>query len=147
MILQGKAETIDAYNAAMDGELRHALLQLGVVTGTETERKFRELDGDWWNSKRRVPDKFLVLKRNYNLDHNRLPTPVSYEKTAPYMLTMPAVVLGYQLSRLGNCKYIRGRRWNHFLYQKYFMVRLNSSRWQTVQKRRIKHNVNGFRNS
>lgn len=108
VILQGKAETIDAYNAAMDGELRHALLQLGVVTGTETERKFRELDGDWWNSKRRVPDKFLVLKRNYNLDHNRLPTPVSYEKTAPYMLTMPTVVLGYQLSRLGELQIYPG---------------------------------------
>lgn len=38
---------------------------------------------------------------NYNLDHNRLPTPVAYEKTPPYMLTVASVVAGYQLSCLG----------------------------------------------
>lgn len=108
VILQGKAGTVEAYNAAMDAELQHALLQLGVATRTETERKFRELDGDWWNSKRRVPDKFLVLKRNYNLDHNRQPTPVAYEKTPPYMLTLPSVVAGYQLSRLGELQIYPG---------------------------------------
>ncbi len=37
---------------------------------------FQRIDGDWWNSRRRVPDKFLVLKRNYDLQENRLPTPV-----------------------------------------------------------------------
>ncbi|MEB6377849.1 DUF4056 domain-containing protein [Leclercia adecarboxylata] len=108
VILQGKAGSVAQYNAAMETALRHALLQLGVATATETERKFRELDGDWWNSKRRVPDKFLVLKRNYNLEHNRLPTPVAYEKTTPYMLTMPAVVVGYQLSRLGELQIYPG---------------------------------------
>ncbi|MEG1211123.1 MAG: DUF4056 domain-containing protein [Leclercia sp.] len=108
VIVQGKAGSTEEYNAAMDVELRHALLQLGVATLSETERKFRELDGDWWNSKRRVPDKFLVLKRNYNLDRNRLPTPVAYEKTAPYMLTLPQVVAGYQLSRLGELQIYPG---------------------------------------
>lgn len=108
VILQGKADSVERYNAAMDSALRHALLRLGVATETETERKFRELDGDWWNSKRRVPDKFLVLKRNYSLDSDRLPTPVAYEKTAPYRLTLPAVVVGYQLSRLGELQIYPG---------------------------------------
>ncbi|PIN63850.1 hypothetical protein CKQ90_29290, partial [Klebsiella pneumoniae] len=31
----------------------------------ETEAMFQQIDGDWWNSHRRVPDKFLVLKRNW----------------------------------------------------------------------------------
>ncbi|MFV0262373.1 MAG: DUF4056 domain-containing protein [Kluyvera sp.] len=101
VILQGKAHSVEAFNAAITDELHRVLLALEVATKSETEQKFHQLDGDWWNSKRRVPDKFLVLKRNYNLDNNRLPTPVSYEKTAPYMLTMPKVVAGYQLSRLG----------------------------------------------
>ncbi|EAN4330388.1 DUF4056 domain-containing protein [Salmonella enterica subsp. enterica serovar Oslo] len=108
VILLGKAGTVEAYNAAMDGAIRHALLQLGIATETETERKFRELDGDWWNSKRRVPDKFLVLKRNYNLDHDRLPTPVSYEKAQPWQLTIPLVVSGYQLSHLGELQIYPG---------------------------------------
>ncbi|MFH7825808.1 DUF4056 domain-containing protein [Kluyvera chengduensis] len=101
LILEGKAESIDDYNAAMTSALREALLSLDVATRTETENKFRELDGDWWNSKRRVPDKFLVLKRNYDLSFNRLPTPVANERAKPFMLTFPAVVEGYQLSHLG----------------------------------------------
>lgn len=47
----------------MTGELSRALQGLVPWSQSETESKFRELDGDWWNSKRRVPDKFLVLKR------------------------------------------------------------------------------------
>lgn len=62
---------------------------------------FREVDGDWWNSKRRVPDKFLVLKRNYDLSENRLPTPVPFERTPPYRLTMPKEVAGFTLAELG----------------------------------------------
>ncbi|MBW3154168.1 DUF4056 domain-containing protein, partial [Salmonella enterica subsp. enterica serovar Javiana] len=42
------------------------------------------------------------------LEHNRLPTPVAYEETDPYMLTMPAVVAGYQLSRLGELQIYPG---------------------------------------
>lgn len=101
VILRGKAHSVEAFNAAMTDELHRVLLALDVATKSETEQKFRELDGNWWNSKRRVPDKFLVLKRNYSLDNNRLPTPVPDEKNMPYLLTMPKVVEGYQLSRLG----------------------------------------------
>ncbi|EAW0724337.1 DUF4056 domain-containing protein [Salmonella enterica] len=109
VILQGQAGSVEAYNAAMDQRLREVLLKLDVATRSETERKFRELDGDWWNSKRRVPDKFLVLKRNYNLAKNRLPTPVSYEKASPWLLTFPAVVEGYQLARLGELRIFPGK--------------------------------------
>ena len=108
LILEGKAGSVDDYNAAMTEALKTALLRLDVATKTETETKFRELDGDWWNSKRRVPDKFLVLKRNYNLEANRLPTPVSYETAEPYLLTFPAWVAGYQLSRLGELQIYPG---------------------------------------
>ncbi|WP_052284141.1 DUF4056 domain-containing protein [Kluyvera genomosp. 1] len=108
VILQGKAGSLEAYNDAMTAELSRALLALDVATKSETENKFRELDGDWWNSKRRVPDKFLVLKRNYSLDNNRLPTPVAFEKTPPYQITFPAVVMGYQLSHLAELQIYPG---------------------------------------
>lgn len=108
VILQGKAGSTEAYNTAMEAELKRVLLQLDVATQSETERQFREVDGDWWNSKRRVPDKFLVLKRNYNLAKNRLPTPTAFEKKAPYMLSFPAVVHGYQLSHLGELRIFPG---------------------------------------
>ncbi|PMC12454.1 DUF4056 domain-containing protein, partial [Klebsiella aerogenes] len=79
----------------MEAALKQALVKLLVAPQSETERMFREVDGDWWNSKRRVPDKFLVLKRNYDLSENRLPTPVPFERTPPYRLTMPKEVAGF----------------------------------------------------
>lgn len=108
VILQGRAESVAEYNAAMTAELKRVLLRLDVATQSETESKFRELDGDWWNSKRRVPDKFLVLKRNYSLENNRLPTPVAYESTVPYQLTFPAAVAGYLLSQLAELQIYPG---------------------------------------
>ncbi|MCW1000679.1 DUF4056 domain-containing protein, partial [Streptococcus anginosus] len=62
---------------------------------------FRKLDGDWWNSQRRVPDKFLVLKRNYDMSDDRLPTPVPFERTTPWRLTLPQTVDGFSLAELG----------------------------------------------
>ncbi|HIE4380737.1 TPA: DUF4056 domain-containing protein [Klebsiella aerogenes] len=101
VILQGQAGSVDAYNRAMEAALKQALVKLLVAPQSETERMFREVDGDWWNSKRRVPDKFLVLKRNYDLSENRLPTPVPFERTPPYRLTMPKEVAGFTLAELG----------------------------------------------
>jgi Protein of unknown function (DUF4056) len=109
VILKGHAGSVEAYNEAMDGEIHQALVGLGVVTREETEKKFREVDGDWWNSKRRVPDKFLVLKRNYALSDKRLPTPVPFEEAQPYQLQMPATVAGMALSTLGELQIYKGR--------------------------------------
>ncbi|HEY2452680.1 MAG TPA: DUF4056 domain-containing protein [Scandinavium sp.] len=108
VILQGHAGSIDAYDKAMDGQIHQALVGLGAVTRAETERMFREVDGDWWNSKRRVPDKFLVLKRNYSLSENRLPTPVPFEKTQPYQLYIPAEMVGFTLATLGELQIYKG---------------------------------------
>ncbi|WBM70298.1 DUF4056 domain-containing protein [Buttiauxella sp. WJP83] len=101
VILHGNAGSVDSYNKAMDKALHKALVQLGAVSKAETERQFRAVDGDWWNSKRRVPDKFLVLNRNYDLSENRYPTKVPFENTQAYRLEMPATVAGVTLSQLG----------------------------------------------
>lgn len=109
VILQGHAGSVEDYNQAMDAELHKALVGLDVATREETEKKFREIDGDWWNSKRRVPDKFLVLKRNYSLSESRVPTPVPFEKAEPFHLMMPETVVRYRLSTLGELQIHQGR--------------------------------------
>jgi hypothetical protein len=109
VILQGHAGSVDDYNKAMDVELKKTLAGLGAVNREETEKMFREVDGDWWNSHRRVPDKFLVLKRNYQLSDNRFPTPVPFEKAQPYELTMPVNVEGFTLSSLGELQIHKGK--------------------------------------
>jgi hypothetical protein len=108
VILRGEADTLEHYNVAMEKALHKALYQLGAVSKAETERKFREVDGDWWNSKRRVPDKFLVLNRNYDLSENRLPTEVPFEKARRYRLTMPDELFGLQLSQSGELQIYPG---------------------------------------
>jgi hypothetical protein len=108
VILQGHAGSVENYNLAMDKALSQDLIGLEAVNEAETERQFREVDGDWWNSKRRVPDKFLVLKRNYSLGENRIPTEVPFEKAPPYRLTMPVKIAGFTLSHLGELQIHKG---------------------------------------
>ncbi|RJT43399.1 DUF4056 domain-containing protein [Rahnella woolbedingensis] len=108
VILQGNAGTTEKYNAAMEKALRSTLTQLGAVSEAETERQFHEVDGVWWNSHRRVPDKFLVLNRNYILSDTRYPTPVPFEKTPPYQLIMPEKVAGHSLAHLGQLQIYPG---------------------------------------
>ncbi|HBR1715119.1 TPA: DUF4056 domain-containing protein [Klebsiella pneumoniae] len=101
VILSGHGGSLEDYNQAMDAALKQVLTRLLVATRGETEAMFQQIDGDWWNSHRRVPDKFLVLKRNYDLQENRLPTPVPFETMPPYRLTMPEQVGGFRLRDLG----------------------------------------------
>ena len=101
VILHGQAGSVDSYNKGMDKALHKALVQLGAVSRQETEKEFREVDGVWWNSKRRVPDKFLVLNRNYDLTENRYPTEVPFETAQRYRLVMPVTIAGATLSQLG----------------------------------------------
>jgi len=108
VILHGHAGSPEKYNAAMGSALHDALIRLGAVSEAETKRQFHEVDGIWWNSKRRVPDKFLVLNRNYDLSDSRFPTPVPFEKIPPYRLTMPETVAGYRLSALGELQIYPG---------------------------------------
>lgn len=101
VLLAGQGGSTDSYNRAMTQAIHRALIHLSAVPEGETEKWFREVDGDWWNSNRRVPDKFLVLKRNYSLSAQRLPTPVPFEKMPPYDLDLPQTLDGYSLNALG----------------------------------------------
>ena len=108
VILSGHGGSLEDYNQAMDAALKQVLTRLLVATRGETEAMFQQIDGDWWNSHRRVPDKFLVLKRNYDLQENRLPTPVPFETMPPYRLTMPEQVGGFRLRDLGELQIYPG---------------------------------------
>ncbi|MGO4746783.1 DUF4056 domain-containing protein [Serratia quinivorans] len=100
-ILQGQGVSLTAYNNAMEQLLPQALHQLGAVSITATQRQFDGIDGDWWDSHRRVPEKFLVLKRDYTTGSNRLPALPPFENTAPQRLMLPLQVQGVRLADLG----------------------------------------------
>jgi hypothetical protein len=99
-ILQGRAVSVASYNSAMETLLPAALHQLGAVSIRETQRQFDGIDGDWWDSHRRIPEKFLVLKRDYTTSSNRLPNQPPFEYAAPQRLTLPLQIEGLTLAKL-----------------------------------------------
>ncbi|WP_025821898.1 DUF4056 domain-containing protein [Shewanella marina] len=58
-----KEQFIAAFNHKFKGKLR----ELGAVSADETEQKILQLDGIWWNSKQSLPNKWLLLKRDYSM--------------------------------------------------------------------------------
>ncbi|WP_337235366.1 DUF4056 domain-containing protein, partial [Salmonella enterica] len=65
-----------------------------------TRFQFDMLDGRWWNSQRRVPEKYLVLHRNYQMGDDRLPTAIPGEIMPLLPLSLPHRWRGIQLSTL-----------------------------------------------
>ncbi|WP_074167891.1 DUF4056 domain-containing protein [Candidatus Arsenophonus triatominarum] len=65
LILQGQASSVTQFSVAMAKILPLALKELGAYAKNETKQMFDQIDNLWWNSKMHVPEKFLVLKRDY----------------------------------------------------------------------------------
>ena len=145
VILSGHGGSLEDYNQAMDAALKQVLTRLLVATRGETEAMFQQIDGDWWNSHRRVPDKFLVLKRNYDLQENRLPTPVPFETMPPYRLTMPEQVGGFRLRDLEELQIYRARYDQALVPAQYW--RRSVWGWRIAPMRRIKPSWRGQKNS
>lgn len=101
LILDGQTVSQGVYNAAMGTALTQALMHLGAQPPAMTRFHFDMLDGRWWNSQRRVPEKYLVLHRNFQMGDNRLPTRVPGEQSAPQRLTLPHRWQGVNLADLG----------------------------------------------
>lgn len=101
LILGGQTVSLDVYNVAMSQALNQALKQFGAQPPESTRFHFDMLDGHWWNSQKRVPEKYLVLKRNYQMGDNRLPTPVPGERATPQRLMLPHRWQGLALNTLG----------------------------------------------
>ncbi|HFZ8994829.1 TPA: DUF4056 domain-containing protein [Citrobacter freundii] len=101
LILDGQTVTQDMYNTAMGMALQQALTRLAAQPAHATRFQFDMLDGKWWNSQRRVPEKYLVLHRNYQMGDNRLPTPVPGESAPALRLALPHRWQGVDLNTLG----------------------------------------------
>lgn len=73
LILQGQASSVSQFSAGMTKTLPSALKELGAYAKNETQQMFDQVDSLWWNSKMHVPDKFLLLKRDYETSSTRMP--------------------------------------------------------------------------
>lgn len=109
LILSGQAQSPGVYDAAMDTALVQALKQLDAQPGNMTRFQFDMLDGRWWNSQRRVPEKYLVLRRNYLMGDDRLPTAVPGEQTPLLSLVLPHRWQGFDLNALAQLQLWPGK--------------------------------------
>ncbi|AXY03492.1 DUF4056 domain-containing protein [Vibrio alfacsensis] len=56
-----------AFSKAMDTAFQRALNDLKAQPRSITKEKIQQLDGTWWDSSRRLPDKWVVRFRDYHL--------------------------------------------------------------------------------
>ena len=71
------------FNESMDAWLGQSLRFLGGVPDVLGEEMMQAVDGRWWNSKARLPDPALVLRRSFDLGLHQSPWIVPLEWIAP----------------------------------------------------------------
>lgn len=113
LILDGQVQSQGVYDAAMDTALVQALRRLDAQPGDRTRFQFDMLDGRWWNSQRRVPEKYLVLRRNYTMDDDRLPTALPGAQMPPLNLALPHRWQGFALNALAQLQLLPGDAMAH----------------------------------
>ena len=109
LLLTGHGDSKRGFNTAMTTVLAEALQRLGAESPDGTRFHFDMLDGIWWNSHCAVPEKFLVLKRNYLTGNDRIPTPVPGQPDASLALTLPEVYAGETIAQLGELRLFTGK--------------------------------------
>jgi hypothetical protein len=81
----GSAETDSLYDHSMDEWLPMSLAQLQPVSVKAGNEATHLVDGVWWNSKARLPDPHLVLRRNFDISDFIRPWLISDAYTSPQM--------------------------------------------------------------
>ena len=104
----GKAGSLPDYERAMSRAIPQALAQLQAQPPSATRFQFDMIDGGWWNSRCRLPQKVLLRYRNYNVSDRRLPSR-PWEQATPLWLTLPRQYHGMPLSQAGRLRILPGR--------------------------------------
>ncbi|PHM36722.1 conserved hypothetical protein [Xenorhabdus innexi] len=100
LILQGQVSSVNQFSAAIANILPIALNELGAYNKSGTKKMFDQVDGLWWNSYQSIPQKFLVLRRNYETRDDRYPLmPFGKDKFALH-LSLPDSYLNFSLDKL-----------------------------------------------
>ena len=81
----GAAATDSLYDQNMDRWLHETLAYLQPVDADAGKAAAMLVDGVWWNSKARLPDPGLVLRRNYDIGDEIAPWLISQAYTSPAM--------------------------------------------------------------
>ncbi|CDH28651.1 conserved hypothetical protein [Xenorhabdus bovienii str. Jollieti] len=100
LILQGHASSVTQFTTSMAAILPSALHKLEPYSKSDTKKMFNQVDGLWWNSHERIPQKFLVLRRNYEIQDNRYPLMPSGKEKFARRLSLPDEYKPFSLDKL-----------------------------------------------
>ncbi len=109
VINSGYASSLNEYARAMQVAIPNALHQLKSVDAEQTRSQFDAVDGLWWNSHCRLPEKYLVRYRNYLTADARWPSHPPQEETPALYLTLPEQAYGFKLTDLGQLQILKGK--------------------------------------
>jgi hypothetical protein len=73
LVPRSSARTEYLYNSTVDSWLAAVLEHLGPVPRSVGVEAMRSVDQHWWDSNRRLPDKELTLRRNFDIDDQITP--------------------------------------------------------------------------
>ncbi|HHN8403033.1 TPA: DUF4056 domain-containing protein [Morganella morganii] len=102
LLLQGHGGSVADFNRGMESILPLALAQLDAQPAAVTRQMFDSIDGRWWDKRQRVPEKFLVLRRDYSVSDDRLPSQPARETAAGLRLALPQHYRGWPLADLAS---------------------------------------------
>lgn len=102
LLLQGHGGSVADFNRGMEGILPQALAQLDAQPAAVTRQMFDSIDGLWWDKRQRVPEKFLVLRRDYSVSDDRLPSQPEQETAAGARLALLQYYRGWSLADLAS---------------------------------------------
>ncbi|OKP00260.1 hypothetical protein Xedl_03331 [Xenorhabdus eapokensis] len=100
LILTGHASSVEQFSHSMAKILPIALHELGDYPKSGTKEMFDSVDGLWWNSYQRIPEKFLVLHRNYDIQDNRYPLMPFGKENFALRLSLPEYYQHFSLDKL-----------------------------------------------
>ncbi|OTA20238.1 hypothetical protein Xbed_01713 [Xenorhabdus beddingii] len=100
LILEGHASSVTQFSTSMANILPITLNKLGAYSRSGTKEMFDSVDGLWWNSYQRIPEKFLVLHRNYDIQDHRYPFMPSGKEDFALRLALPEHYQHFSLDKL-----------------------------------------------
>ncbi|MTC59798.1 DUF4056 domain-containing protein [Providencia rustigianii] len=107
LILQGRAESLTIFSHSLETILPVALNELGAFNKEKTREVFDRVDGIWWDSSKRVPNKFLLLTRDYDVADSRYPfLPTQTIPHKGLKLSLPDEYAGYSLAKLAQFRLV-----------------------------------------
>jgi hypothetical protein len=86
----------NAFSTAMTKVIKAKFIELGVGTKEQSKTEIKKMDGVWWDSSKRLPNKWVVIHREYHLGTDLQPNgfkgetkegvSTEYEALATFML-------------------------------------------------------------